>query len=101
MTVNKTLAKKLGEGDSFVLECSDSERRYANALYSRILFGGTGTTQYLNRNGNPYRIQGIRAYMNSRAYALASDEERIDTIRKMKDAAEELVVMEMMRGMDR
>lgn len=99
LPVGKTLAQKLGESDSFVLELDDSERRYANALYSRILFGGTGTTQYLNSNGNPYRIQGIHAYMSSREYALASDEQRISDIEDMKDLAKELVVMEIMRGM--
>ena len=100
LTVNRTLAKKLGRSDSFILELDDSERRYANALYSRILFGGTGTAQYLNSNGNPYQIQGIRAYMSSRDYALASDEERIDMIGKMKAAAKELVVTEIVRVME-
>ena len=98
LTVNKTLAQKLGESDSFVLELDDSERRYANALYSRILFGGTGTTQYLNSNGNPYLIQGIRAYMSSREYALASDGQRISDIEDMKDLAKELTLSEIMRG---
>lgn len=98
LTVNKTLAKRLGKSDSFVLELSDSERRYANAFYSRILFGGTGTMQYLNSNGNPYRIQGIRAYMSSRAYALASDEQRISDIEDMKELAKELTLSEIMRG---
>ena len=37
--------------------------------------------------------------MSSRAYALASDEQRISDIEDMKELAKELVVMEIMRGM--
>ena len=88
----KTMAKALGEDAAFDVELTDDERRMANALYSRVLFGGTGRALYREAGGGVHRIEGLRSLMDSPAYAAMDDEERMEEVKKMKAQAKSLVM---------
>ena len=88
----KTMAKALGEDAAFDVELTDDERRMANALYSRVLFGGTGRALYRDAGGGVYNIDGLRSLMDSPAYAAMDDEERMEKVNKMKAQAKSLVM---------
>ena len=93
ITISQALGKSLtGEKKGFVIELTEAESKQLNQLYSSILFGGTGTTQYRKPSSiSYYSIQGLRALMDSPQWAKMDDEERIKAVSTMKDECKELI----------
>ena len=94
--VTKTLAKKLKAGDSGItLNLDDAQTRRVNQLYSDILFNGTNGVKYRTANGfGTYKVKGLRSLMDSKDYALMTDEERVKAIEEMKAQVKELVLIQ-------
>ena len=102
LNLDKDSAKKLGLGDGkhvYPLSLNAEETRRANELYGNILFNGTQGVKYPKAGfGNFDQVDGLRALMESREWARATDEERMEKVKKMQSAVKEIVAVQMARG---
>ena len=102
LNLDKDSAKKLGLGDGkhvYPLSLNAEETRQANELYGNILFNGTQGVKYPKAGfGNFDPVDGLRALMESREWARATDEERMEKVKKMQSAVEAIVAVQMARG---
>lgn len=102
LKLDKDSAKKLGLGDGkhvYPLSLNAEETRRANELYGNILFNGTQGVKYPKAGfGNFDQVDGLRALMESREWARATDEERMEKVKKMQSAVNEIVAVQMARG---
>ena len=102
LNLDKDSAKKLGLGDGkhvYPLSLNAEETRRANELYGNILFNGTQGVKYPKAGfGNFDQVDGLRALMESREWARATDEERMEKVKKMQSAVEAIVAVQMARG---
>ena len=102
LNLDKDSAKKLGLGDGkhvYPLSLNAEETRRANELYGNILFNGTQGVKYPKAGfGNFDQVDGLRALMESREWARATDEERMEKVKKMQSAVKAIVAVQMARG---
>ena len=102
LNLDKDSAKKLGLGDGkhvYPLSLNAEETRRVNELYGNILFNGTQGVKYPKAGfGNFDQVDGLRALMESREWARATDEERMEKVKKMQNAVKAIVAVQMARG---
>ena len=102
LNLDKDSAKKLGLGDGkhvYPLSLNAEETRRANELYGNILFNGTQGVKYPKAGfGNFDQVDGLRALMESRDWTRATDEERMEKVKKMQSAVKAIVAVQMARG---
>lgn len=104
LNLDKDSAKKLGLGDGkhvYPLSLNAEETRRANELYGNILFNGTQGVKYPKAGFGTYagdEVKGLRALMESREWARATDEERMEKVKKMQSAVKEIVAVQIARG---
>lgn len=87
LAVTASFAKKLGyvedkKGTPFDIDLSDDEKREVNREYSSLLFNGSGTTQYMDKDGAYTSVVGLREMLESDDWKNAEDDaERVKMVK--------------------